>query len=298
MPVNRVTFSSNLLLIRQNLARVQLQYNEAIGPATTGRRLNTLSDDASAISRLFSRRQDALYIEQNQRTVNLAKLRLNFTDSRLQGTSDVLQRVRDIALSANNSTLSADQLNVLSTQVGDLKNELLNHANAQIDGKYIFSGTKSDTQPFDGNPGVFNGNSNDISVQVSKTFQVKLTIDGDTLFTGAGGGVDLFDLMDNLQTAILNGDTANITTYIGQIDTGAAQIQNAQGTVGTRLQQLEAIDNSLSEDSVSTLKDLSDLQDADLDTALSNLVTRETALRIVFASSSKILATTSGMQLQ
>ncbi len=121
------------------------------------------------------------------------------------------------------------------------------------------------------------------------------TGDSDALLTGSGE--DVFDMLDDLAAAVISGDSTEITTHLDRLDRSIDQLMNGRAVIGVRLQQLSAVEDSLSEDSLRFAEELSNLQDADLDKSLSDLVSRETALRLVFASSSKVLQALSSLQL-
>ncbi len=55
---------------------------------------------------------------------------------------------KEIAINSVNSALSESDLATLADEVAELKNELLDTANAVVDGKYIFAGYQEDTEPF------------------------------------------------------------------------------------------------------------------------------------------------------
>lgn len=423
MPVGRLTLSAHELLIRNNLFRVQQQYNDASVPVTTGRRINFLSDDPGNVSHLFSLRAQVSVNEQYQRNLTGAGLKLNFLDARLTSATDVLQRVRDIALKANDPTVDSSLVSQLASQLDDLKTELLDAANARLDNQYVFGGSKSDAKPFSGTPVVFQGNSDNRNIQASPNVQINTNLDGDQIFTGhihtattsdlavqlknsdgvglnfhagdviefsgnigaafssnltvtssttlgdiatalqsalqaagngsetasvqldgsikvtsgataitnlsvnvagkpdiatafnfsssiagggstsssdtlqAGTGEDLFDVIDDLKKAILSGSTSGIATSLDRLQVGELQVNEGRATIGIRTQQIDALGNTLSQDGVRMLDELSSIQDANIDQSISNLAIRETALRLIFATSSRVLSVISGLNL-
>ncbi len=426
MSYGRITFSANMLLMKTNLERVQRQYQEASVPATTGLKINNLSDDSAATSILFSVKARVSDTEQFQKNLSTTNNLLNYTESRLSLGGDVLQRTREAGLRAVDGSLTETELSQLADQINQLKSEFLGHANAKLDNRYIFAGTKFSTQPFNGTPTDYNGNSTSILAQISSTLSMQVNVDSATVFMGdiatavgtdlattlkdsngvglgmaagdtitvggtigaaftstfaisatttltdiasqmqtiirangagtetvtvrpdgalrvtagataiasltlttdsaynptiisdaftfptpiaiagtgdsdtlqTGSGEDIFDVFDDLETAVSSGDPTDISTHLDRVQHAIDQFLSARGTIGNRLQQTDAVETSLGEDSVRYIQYLSDLQDVNIDEALSNLVAKETALRLVFASSSKVLAAISNIQLQ
>lgn len=424
MALSRLTFSSNLLLIQNRLTSAALKYQKAAVPATTGLMVNTLSDDSSVISHLFSLRASSLRNEQFQRNITNVTSKIQFTDGQLAQSIDVLQRVREVTLRANDASNSSTALTQLNTQLGDLKTELMGYANAQLNNRYVFSGTATTTQPFTSSSGVVSfsssANSTINSEYLSPTLTMAGNLDGNALFTGtsttaastalltncrnsngvslgiaagntitiagsvgatavsttytvtststladlasalqtalravadgdttetatvtsgkirvatdatnaitnltlsisgnstfntaftysttiaAGGntadsnalktavdGEDIFDVIDDIVTAISAQSPTDIATHLARLDLGINQLSAARAKVGTRLQQLEAAGTFINQEDVRISQDLSNLQDAPMDKVLSDLVTRETALRMVYSSSQRILS--------
>ncbi|MBI4239275.1 MAG: flagellar hook-associated protein FlgL [Deltaproteobacteria bacterium] len=297
MASDRITFTSTQLLLQENLFEVQRQYNDKVMPATTGKKINYLSDSPTTTSRVMSLRNQVRTNDQYQSNLTLARLNLNFADNRLSQADTTMMKVREIVLRANDASVSGSMLNQLGEQIDDLKTELLTYANATLDGKYIFSGTAITTQPFSGTPTAFAGNSNALYIQATSTLRVQVNLDGNSIFSGSGGGVDIFDVLDDLKTDVQAGNAANIATDLTRLDTGLTQVRNARSDIGIRMQQIEVNETALSESRVQILSDLSLLQDVEIDKAISELVTRETALRLVFSTTSRVLGVISGLPL-
>lgn len=298
MPLTRVTFSSEQRRIQDNLFRVQREYQKASGPATSGKVVNDLADNPAVTSRIMSFRSKVQSSEQYQRNITLSRLRLNFTDSQLANGHEALAKIREIVLRANEPTNSSSLLSQMASQVADLKSELLTYANAKLDGQYIFSGTATSTVPFSGTPTAFAANSNSLLIQVSTTTTIQINVDGNTIFSGSGGGEDVFDVIDDLQTNIGAADSASIATNLARLDTAMAQVRKARGDLGIRNQQIDSYETLLGEGRILDTESLSAIEEASIDEAFSTLVAKETALRLVFASSSRVLSAITGIQLQ
>lgn len=221
MPITRISFSSSELLIRTNLLRSQTAYRDASIPATTGKRINKLSDDSSSISRMFSIRNQLANNSQFQSNISAASLKLSFAETQLTSTTDVLDRARNIVLQANNPTVGVSTLSELSTQMSNLKSELLSFANAKQEGRYVFGGTATGTLPFSGTPTVFNGNTTATSIDMKNGLNVQTNIDGQEVFMGNVATSTGSDLVTKLMTnsggnlGVRIGDTITIAGTVG-----------------------------------------------------------------------------------
>lgn len=289
MSVTRVSFGSNQIAIRTQLRKSQARYNAKILPTTTGRSVNHLYDDSSRMSNIFNTRGEIQRNQQYQANINMARIKLEYAESRISLAKDVFDRARDIALTAQDPTLSGSLSNELESQINDLKTELLTYANASFGGRYIFSGSDSDTLPFSGTPTAFNGNNVAVDIQINASVSVQVNFDGEEVFSGAGGGIDVFGVLDDLATAIGNANQTDIATEIGNIDTVLEQFLNAIADSGARSQKINAIESGILDDKLRFTTQLSDLQDADIAESISDLVKEENALRLSFESSTRIV---------
>ncbi len=297
MSIFRITLGSQFINLGTNINAAQRRYLNASIPATSGQKINSLSDDSTVIPKLFNLRDRIASTEQYERNVNESKARLEFVEGKLNQSLDVLNQIRGIALQANSPTVSASLASQMATQVTDLKTMLVGIANSQYNGEYIFAGTKITTLPFSGTPTAFNGNTGAINIQATENLTIQANLNGSKIFSGTSGGDDIFDIIDDMATAITTIDQTTIGTTLDRIDTGLAQILEGMATTGSRIQQAETILNQHSEYKVRYLQDLSDVKDADITSTLSNLVTQESALKIIFESSSRIMSTLTGMRL-
>src|SRR6188508_2078171 len=140
-------------LLRSNtaasqIARTQRRLLQTQNELSTGKRLNSASDDPG----------DAAIVQQLQKTLeqrqafatNLerAKNHLGAVDSTLGDLSDLLQRAQQIASANVGSDVTADQRAGAAALVDQLYNEALTLANTQFEGVYLFAGDRSTTAPF------------------------------------------------------------------------------------------------------------------------------------------------------
>lgn len=114
-------------------------------------------------------------------------------------------RAKEIAISGSNSSNSEEDLKTLGKEVEQLKNQLLDIANAKVDGNYLFAGYADKTMPFSGDPVVYNGTNDHKLVEVSAGQTVQTNLTGSELFTNP---TDIFATLNNLEAALNSGDHA------------------------------------------------------------------------------------------
>ena len=116
---------------------------------STGKRVNTPSDDPVAAARILKLDQELSRVETYQRNVNLAENRLSQEESALESSIDIVQRVRELAVQAGNGALSAEDRRSISSELKERLGQLANVANTRdASGEYIFSGFQGSRQAF------------------------------------------------------------------------------------------------------------------------------------------------------
>ena len=109
---------------------------------------------------------------------------LSATDSALSSVSDLLNEARGLAPSASGSTITDDQRATAAQQIDSILQQLVNTANEQFNGRYLFAGSKTGVQPFSLAAGYVQYQGNDTTLQSYS--------DIDLLFPTNVSGSDVF----------------------------------------------------------------------------------------------------------
>jgi flagellar hook-associated protein 3 FlgL len=280
--------------------------------ATTGKRITKPSDDPAAIGPVLQSRAQIRQTDRYMETLGTAGDKLATQDTFLSGTVDVLTAVRDDALKSINGSLSDSDLATIADEVASLKEQLLGTVNTQVEGKYIFAGYMEDTRPFVENaaydpllydagnsatwPVTFQGNENPISLEISPGEVIDVTATGCSTFLGDSdndgvldaGGVDLFHVLTELETAIRANDITTIETNLAELDLGMDQVISKRSILGINAQRVETSNSQLEDVKLDYQKTLSRYEDADLVETLSELLEQETAFQATLEVTSRI----------
>jgi flagellin-like hook-associated protein FlgL len=99
----------------------------------------------------------------------------------------------------------------------------------------------------------------------------------------------LFNTLMRLRTALREGDQEEIGRSLARLDEDFARVNFAQAELGTRLQNLEAIENQLKDEDVQLRAALSQEVDADIIEAISNLTARQYAFEASLRTTASVL---------
>lgn len=211
--------SSNVLASRiaSDLAQKQSQLAQAQTQISTGKRINTPSDDPAMAASIVRMQEAESQLDQYQRNASLAESQLSVEEAALTGTANTLMRVRELALSANSGIVDDTTRAAHNAEARLLLDELYDLANAQDSfGNYLFSGSNTQTQPFSRESGVKYNGSDDAqltSVGLGRTIQ-----------TGDSGADTFMRIRNGNGTFQVQLDPAN--TGSGVISQGAISNRN------------------------------------------------------------------------
>ena len=116
---------------------------------SSGKNIIFASDDPVGAVELSGLNDVTTRIDQFLKNGDLAYDRLQLMDSTLEGAKDIFIRCNELSIQAANDVLSVGDREAIALEFDELKKELLSLANIQDSGgSFIFSGYKSQTQPF------------------------------------------------------------------------------------------------------------------------------------------------------
>lgn len=268
--------------LQSGLLRTQQQLS-------TGRRILTPADDPVAAARALEVTQSKSLNTQYGTNRGYAKDSLGAVEGTLAGVTSLLQDVKTTVVAAGNGTLSDTERGFMATDLRGRFEALLGLANSRdAQGNYLFSGFQTTTPAFSkdaSNVVTYDGDAGQRLLQVDSARQMAVSNPGQAVFQG--GGQDVFqtlnDLITLLQTPVVTAaDATNLSSGLatanGRIDQALDNVLTVRATVGSRLQELDALDSTGSDRDLQYSQTLSNLQDLDYTQALTDLSKQQTTL--------------------
>ena len=177
----------------QNLQKRQQDLSESQMQLTSGKRVNSASDDPTAAARAERALASIARSDANKRSLDASRNVMAITESALGDTVELMQTARETLVAAGNGTYSDGERKALAIKLREIRNQLLSVANRPDGGGgFVFGGQGSATPPFvDGNTGVtFVGQGGETLASSSE--KLNLTVDGDQVWLKARGGNGVF----------------------------------------------------------------------------------------------------------
>ncbi len=201
----KVTENTTFRLMEKNLGRITTRLQDLRNQGATGIKLNNPSDDPGSIRPVLTTRTQIRHTDRYLETMGVTLDKMQSTDGHLDHVENVLVRVKEITINAINGSLNDQDRIVLADEVANLKSELLDAANATVDGKYIFSGYAINTKPFIENPAydpalydtadsttwpvLYQGDPNPTELEITPGELLEANITGNDLFMGISNSI-------------------------------------------------------------------------------------------------------------
>ena len=271
----RVTADMSQRHVLADLRRVQERLATAQSQVAGGKRIEKPSDDPLGAERAM-RLNDQLESTGAYRTaVDESRSWLDATDSALSSLSEVVQHVRELTLQAANGSTSDAGRQSIKAQIDQLTEEAKHTLNSAYDGRYIFSGTATDTAPYSAATGdAYQGDASPVVRQIGPGVSVQVNVSGDDVLAG------LLPTLRTLSAHLAANDTASLgTTDLQAIDAGFDNLTAKRGLVGAITNRVDAAGARLDDTTDITTAFLADTQDADLPQALTDLSAQQAALQ-------------------
>lgn len=290
MRVTQGMISNSML---NNLSKSYGKLDKYLDQLSTGRKINRPSDNPFIAIKGMSYRTEVKQIEQFKRNTNEVHNWMDNSDDALSNATSALQRIRELASQAANDTYDAEQRENISKEVEQLKEDLIDIANTNVNGKYIFNGTNTNEAPITKDEAgnyEFDFRDSDVNIEIAKGTSLKANVEGSDVF-----GEDLLGedgVLNKLITALKNNDRDAIDASIGEIDSSIDDVVNTRADLGARMNRLDLIENRLSHQEITAKDTMSKNENVDYEEAITNLITQETLHRAALSAGTRIMQPT------
>ncbi len=261
-------------------------------------RLTAASDDPSAASQIMLAGSSLRAIDQYKSTVQTATARVTAEDTALQQIGDLVSRAKTLGLAQTGATASAQTRSVANAEIQQIFQQIVAIGNTKVGDEYLFGGQQSTTAPFatTGSGATLAFTSTDPQGQRAMTIGA-----GQTLAVGHDGKQLLLDsgVLGAVQALSKAFDPASgsygdggIATALTSIDSAYSAVQSLVGEVGGQENRLDVTGQNLDayKTTVTTLK--SGIEDVDLEAAITDMASRQTAYQGAMLATSKVMGLT------
>jgi flagellar hook-associated protein 3 FlgL len=269
---------------RSDLAR-------ATGELSSGRRVQRPFDDPAATSRLLRLEAQAERADGIAKSAVAARGELDFADRALDGVELLLTRVKELAVTYANDTYDATAKAQGADEVGGLVRSLTALLNQKLGERFVFAGDLTDQPPFR-EDGSYLGDDGVRTIELGVGVYEEFSVRADVVIKGAAGGVDVYQALFDLQSALAAGDTDAVRASIGGLDASLRQVSQGRTRVGATTTVVEAAESAVEMLSITTRRTVGEVADVDFVDAASRLQAAQTALQASLEASKRSFSLT------
>ena len=271
--------------LQNNLAKTSTTLNQLYIKSSTGVEVAKASDNPAAVGSIINGRSDIVKGERYIENCKHVQDNLSSSETYMTSVEGIMTRAKEIAVAGANDSLSSADRSTLNDEVTQLQKSLLDLANTQVNGKYIFAGYNDQTQPFSGTPVAYNGTNDHQMIETSAGATTAKNVTGEELFMSPN---NLFTTLDNLSTALASGDSTTISSQLTPLEEAADQVRTQLSLLGNNIAHMDDMISLHENAQVLVKATLSRHQDVDLTVVLSEISKMETSLQATMAVTARV----------
>ncbi|MGQ0766225.1 MAG: flagellin N-terminal helical domain-containing protein [Gemmatimonadota bacterium] len=280
---------TNSLTTRNAIAAMQQalrQVDDAQRRATTGKRVERASDDPGAASNIMTASSSLRAIDQYQRNIGSAVARNSAEGQGLSTVTLLLERAKELGVGQASGTADATTRLVTKFEVDELLRQAIQTGNQRHEGEFLFGGDEG-AMPLDlaGPPFSTTPPTGNRRTEISSGFLLPANRNATDVFLATG----VLAALNELSVALGANDQAAITQSLYSLDAAHSGLQVLVGENGARANQLDVTASNLSALDTSLRTYRSNLEDVDLEAAVTELVARQTAYQTAMLATSRII---------
>lgn len=259
----------------ERIGNAQRALFEAQRRVTTGKRVETMSDDPAIAAQGIELRRASARAEQYRANIASANAELGLSEQALGEVTTVLRRANELAVKGSNGLNDQATRDGLLAELKGIEDRLLNLANSKgSKDQYLFAGRNSGTKPFEATETgvVYHGDDGRILVEVAPGETEAANVAARTQLTQA------FEALTEIRQALESGDAKRLgETGLQQVQAAIQGVVSLRGDVGASMRGLDATAAHHQRRIDQFAKTISDSEDVDLSVAITEFQAAEVA---------------------
>ena len=271
------SLDSESLRFLSDLNQIQQRSERAQRELTSGLKINTISDAPDQIGSLWQERWELDSAKQVDANLGRVKAEVDSAQTALGSAVTLVERAQTLGSQGATGTATAQDRIEIAGEIGSVLERLVGVANTNVEGRYIFSGNNDQQPPYtvdltQANPvSAYQGSAATRQVQNWDGARITVGKTAQEIFDAPNAQQNVFVVVANLRTALLNNDQAGITTAATDLQTSGAYLNLQLASYGSLQNQVAGGLDSSKTRETQLQTALSGIQDADLTQAVTEL---------------------------
>lgn len=282
---------NSMTQLAASLSLAQSQQQSLSSEISSGVRITGLGDDPVASAQNVQLNQQIVWDSSFTQTASTSTARMQVTDATLGSVVDQINQAISVATAGNNGIENASDRSSITSQLTNIRDEILGLANTSYSGSYLFAGSQNGAAPFTLDTSttpataVYGGDDLAHTIATPGGQSIAVNLPGDQVFNASGAS--LLGTLNSLIAGFASGDTALTTSLTPQLSTALSQVSAQRASLDSALNRLQSASSYAGSERTQLLATQTSLLQADLPTVatqLSSNSTQQSALESVIVS--------------
>ena len=216
-------------LFQHQVARASARVRRAEEQAVTGFKVNRASDAPAVIREVHAVAAGSADQAVYKDNAGSAGMLHSTMDTSLERAQDIVVRLRELAVQMSSDAVDANGRAAAAVEVRSLQASMLDTANTQVGGRYVFAGAVYDAPAFDV-AYTYQGDANEPETRVGQDRWVRSGLDGQQVFQG---GTDIFATIENLAVALETNNVPSTRAALPDLESSTRQLSQWRSVVGS-----------------------------------------------------------------
>lgn len=222
--------------------------------------------------------------EQYIKNIKKGKDWIDICDITLDSLKSSLDRVRELAQAGANTPQS--ELDTICDEIEEIAEYFVQLSNTTIGDRYIFSGHKTKTKPYQnyaGMPG-YQGDGNYLSIEIGHSVEIDFSLPGNLIFE------DTFDAVRDVIQDLQTGNRARLGgATLGKVDLAIETAISSRTTLGAKCKRLESAESRIDAANTKHEKLYTEIMDVDVAETIMDLRVAENAYTASLAAGARLM---------
>lgn len=301
----RVTLQGRLSQLQKAIRDHSAEVAESQIQITTGRRVLKPSDDPSAVRQAMFHRARRIQLDQFISNAELAQIDVDAAEGILNQFTDRLNRAVEIGIQMSDGTANRSAMEAGAAELDALIDELLDLANTEFRGRFIFAGDNVLERPFsrEGDQILYSGTDEAIVRRIRPGLpEVRTTFPGRGIFfqetaepneAGQAAVQDgIFVRLIELKNTMASGNKESLMGHVEAVREAIDRIVQVRVGLGAQSEAIGTIREQMLAERVEVENIRSQFEDADLAQVISDLQLRQIALQATLGVTANMVPVT------
>jgi flagellar hook-associated protein 3 FlgL len=292
----RITEGMTRRTVLQDLGASKGRLTQMQREISSGHRITRSADDPFGTGRTLQLTGELEGFKQYKSNVDDGVGWVTATETALSRITSTVQRARELLVQGGNDSNGQVAREGIASEIEALTEAVKQEANVTYDDRYIFSGTATETRPYElGANDEYAGDEGTIQRVIGKGVSIGINVDIQTVLGNGAGAADdkLLDVLRDIATDLRGGTTANAEALRGtdleRLSANLDELTRVRAVVGATTNRLETAGTRLEQLQEASLGQLNNVYSVDMAEALVNFSSEQAAYETALRAGSKLI---------